>query len=311
MRALVAGGAGFVGSHLCERLLADGWDVTAADSFITGREENLEGPGRNDRFRFVRADVSDGTAAFDELSPDVVFHLASPASPPDYLRYPVETLRVGALGTLNLLAFAEAKGARLLLASTSEVYGDPLVHPQPETYWGNVNPIGPRAVYDGAKRFAEAAAMAFRRTRGVDVKIARIFNTYGPRMRRDDGRAVPNFVGQALRGEPVTVHGDGSQTRSLCFVSDLVDGLIRLAVSDADNPVNIGNPEEWKILELARLVVTLVGSSSEIRFVERPADDPTVRCPDIARARTLGWEPRVSVTDGLERTIDWARDRWN
>jgi dTDP-glucose 4,6-dehydratase len=243
---------------------------------------------------------------------DAVLHLASPASPRDYLEHPIHTLKVGALGTLHALGLAKAKGSVFLLASTSEVYGDPLVHPQPEEYWGNVNPIGPRGVYDEAKRYAEATAMAYHRAHGVAVKIVRIFNTYGPRMRRNDGRAVPTFVDQALRGDPLTVHGDGSQTRSLCYVDDLVEGLWRLLVSDVIAlPVNLGNPEEVKVLDLARTVVSLAGSGSSIVFTERPTDDPEVRCPDISRAASLlGWRPAVPLADGLQRTIDWARATW-
>jgi dTDP-glucose 4,6-dehydratase len=307
--ALVTGGAGFLGSHLCDRLLAEGWDVVCFDSFLTGGAENLAGCLGNPRFRFERYDVTN--YLFVEGDLDWVLHFASPASPRDYLDHPIHTLKVGALGTLRALGLAKAKGAGLLLASTSEVYGDPKVHPQPETYWGNVNPIGPRGVYDEAKRYAEAMAMAYRRVHGVPVKIARIFNTFGPRLRRDDGRAVPTFITQALRREPLTVHGDGSQTRSLCYVDDLVEGIWRLLNSDVPGPINIGNPEEVKVLELAQLVTTLVGSPSELVFVERPEDDPEVRCPDIGRARKLlGWEPRVSLREGLERTIAWARDTW-
>ena len=308
-RAVVTGGAGFVGSYVCERLVGEGWDVVCVDSLLTGDLENLNGLKDTDRLSFVEQDVSRSLEVEGPL--DWVLHMASPASPPDYLEHPIATLDVGSIGTRNCLELAKEKGAAFFLSSTSECYGDPLVHPQPETYWGNVNPVGPRSVYDEAKRFAEAITMAYHRAHGVPVRIARIFNTYGPRMRRRDGRAVPNFIDQALHGEPVTVHGDGSQTRSLCYVDDLVEGLWRLINSDHIGPMNVGNPEEAKVLELARLVVELVGSSSEMTFVDRPVDDPQQRCPDITLARAkLGWEPRVGMRDGLARTIDWARDRW-
>ncbi|HEY7874605.1 MAG TPA: GDP-mannose 4,6-dehydratase, partial [Actinomycetota bacterium] len=260
-------------------------------------------------FHFEERDVTQSLDVEDDV--DLVLHMASPASPPDYLEHPIATLDVGSIGTRNCLELARAKGARFFLASTSECYGDPVVHPQPETYWGNVNPIGPRSVYDEAKRFSEALTTAYHRAHGLPVRIARIFNTYGPRMRRADGRAVPNFIDQALHGKPVTVHGDGSQTRSLCYVEDLIEGLWRLINSDHSTPMNIGNPEEAKVLELARLIVELVASSSELAFVERPVDDPQQRCPDISLARaTLGWEPQVQMREGLGRTIEWARDRW-
>ena len=264
----------------------------------------------NERFRYQSYDVTN--YLYVDGPVDWVLHLASPASPSDYLEYPIHTLKVGALGTLHALGLAKAKRAGFMLASTSEVYGDPKVHPQPESYWGNVNSIGPRGVYDEAKRYAEAMAMAYHRTHGISVKIARIFNTYGPRMRRDDGRAVPTFVEQALEGEPITVHGDGSQTRSLCYVDDLVEGIWRLLTSDVVGmPVNLGNPEEVKVLDLARTIVLLADSGSEVVFTERPIDDPEVRCPDISRATSLlGWVPRISLTDGLSRTIDWARETW-
>ena len=309
-RAVVTGGAGFVGSYLCERLLAEGWEVLCLDSLLTGGEANLAAAREHPGFRFEVRDVTNEIVV--EGGVDAVLHLASPASPRDYLEHPIHTLKVGALGTLHALGLAKAKGSVFLLASTSEVYGDPLVHPQPEEYWGNVNPIGPRGVYDEAKRYAEATAMAYHRAHGVAVKIVRIFNTYGPRMRRNDGRAVPTFVDQALRGDPLTVHGDGSQTRSLCYVDDLVEGLWRLLVSDVIAlPVNLGNPEEVKVLDLARTVVSLAGSGSSIVFTERPTDDPEVRCPDISRAASLlGWRPAVPLADGLQRTIDWARATW-
>jgi dTDP-glucose 4,6-dehydratase len=308
-RALVTGGAGFLGSHLCERLLAEGWSVLCVDSLLTGHDDNFDALRSHPRFAYVQRDVTepiDVEGAFDD-----VLHLASPASPVDYLRWPLETLRVGAIGTLNALEFALANGARFFLASTSEAYGDPLVHPQPETYWGNVNPIGPRSVYDEAKRYAEAATMAYSRTLGLNVSIARIFNTYGPRMRRDDGRAVPTFIRQALAGESLTVHGDGAQTRSLCYVDDLIEGIFRLIVSGEVGPVNLGNPEEITIERLAEMIREAVGSSSRIVNLARPVDDPGNRRPDIALARrSLGWEPAVPLRDGLRRTIDWARAAW-
>jgi dTDP-glucose 4,6-dehydratase len=309
-RAVVTGGAGFVGSHLCERLLREGWDVLSLDSLLTGRIANLDGFESHERFRFESHDVT--TPISVEGDVHWVLHFASPASPSDYLSHPIHTLKVGALGTLNALGLAKAKGAGFLLASTSEVYGDPQVHPQPEEYWGNVNPIGPRGVYDEAKRYAEAMAMAYLRVHDVPVKIARIFNTYGPRLRRGDGRAIPTFIEQALGGDPITVHGDGSQTRSLCYVDDLVEGIWRLLTSDVVGmPVNLGNPEEVKVLDLARTIVLLAGSASEVIFTERPIDDPEVRCPDISRATSLlGWVPLIPLTDGLERTISWARETW-
>jgi dTDP-glucose 4,6-dehydratase len=305
-RAVVTGGAGLLGSHLCDRLLAEGWDVVCLDSLLTGRMENLHGALQSSRFTFQDHDVTTYLAVDGPV--DAVLHFASPASPRDYLQHPIHTLKVGALGALGGLGLAKAKGAEFLLASTSEVYGDPLVNPQPESYWGNVNPVGPRGVYDEAKRYAEAMAMAYQRVHGVPAKIARIFNTYGPRLRADDGRAVPTFIFQALNEQPLTIHGDGSQTRSLCYVEDLVEGLWRLLSSDLTGPVNLGNPEEVTMGELARLVRKLVGSSSEIEHVERPVDDPSVRCPDISLARrALGWEPQVSLEEGLARTIEWAR----
>jgi len=308
-RALVTGGAGFVGSHLCERLLQEGWEVVCFDSFLTGGAGNLAGSLDHPRFRLEQYDVTN--YLFVEGDLDWILHFASPASPRDYMDHPIHTLKVGALGTLRALGLAKAKGASFFLASTSEVYGDPMVHPQPESYWGNVNPIGPRGVYDEAKRYAEAMTMAYHRVHEVPVRIARIFNTFGPRLRRGDGRAVPTFISQAFRGEPLTVHGDGGQTRSLCYVDDLVDGIWRFLCSDVAGPVNLGNPEEVKILELAHLICSLVGSKSEIVFIQRPEDDPEVRCPDITLAReALGWEPKVSLRNGLSRTIDWARDVW-
>jgi dTDP-glucose 4,6-dehydratase len=306
----VTGGAGFVGSHLCERLLREGWDVLSLDSLLTGRISNLGDIESDERFRFESHDVTTPIAVEGDV--DWVLHFASPASPTDYLSHPIHTLKVGALGTLNALGLAKAKGAGFLLASTSEVYGDPQVHPQPEEYWGNVNPIGPRGVYDEAKRYAEAMTMAYLRVHDVPVKIARIFNTYGPRLRRGDGRAIPTFIEQALGGDPITVHGDGSQTRSLCYVDDLVEGVWRLLTSDVVGmPVNLGNPEEVKVLDLARTIVLLAGSGSEVIFTARPIDDPEVRCPDISRATSLlGWVPRIALADGLPRTIEWARETW-
>jgi len=308
--AVVTGGAGFVGSHLCERLLDEGWRVTCLDSLLTGQTENLVVAMARDHFRFETHDVTSYITVEEDV--DWVLHLASPASPMDYLSHPIHTLKVGALGTLNALGLSKTKGAGFLLASTSEVYGDPLVHPQPEEYWGNVNPVGPRGVYDEAKRYAEAMAMAYYRTHGVPVKIARIFNTYGPRLRRNDGRAVPTFIDQALHGRPLTVHGDGSQTRSLCYVDDLIEGLWRLLASDVvAMPVNLGNPEETKVLDLARSILLLVGGDSDVVFTERPVDDPEVRSPDISRASSmLGWAPAIPLADGLARTIEWAKQGW-
>jgi dTDP-glucose 4,6-dehydratase len=306
-RTLVTGAAGFIGSHLCQTLLDRGHSVLAMDNLATGDPANIAGlTGRE--FVFVEHDVTHYIAV--EGPVDLVLHFASPASPADYLQLPIQTLKVGSLGTHNCLGLAKAKGARFLLASTSEVYGDPLVHPQREDYWGNVNPVGPRGVYDEAKRFAEARVMAYHRVHGVDTRIVRIFNTYGPRMRVDDGRAIPAFMSQALRGEDVTVFGDGSQTRSLCYVTDLVDGILRLAESQEVEPVNIGNPREMSMRSLAERIVALTGSSS--RIVERalPADDPKVRQPDITRARArLGWQPRVPLEEGLEKTLAYFRRR--
>ena len=309
-RAVVTGGAGFLGSHLCERFLAEGWEVVCFDSLLTGSPENLMGISSDDRFRFERYDVTNYLHVEGHV--DWVLHFASPASPIDYLEHPIHTLKVGALGTLRALGLAKSKGAGFMLASTSEVYGDPKIHPQPEGYWGNVNPVGPRGVYDEAKRYAEAMAMAYHRAHGIPVKIARIFNTYGPRMRRHDGRAVPTFIDQALRGAPITVHGDGSQTRSLCYVDDLIEGIWRLLISDTVGvPMNLGNPEEVKVLDLARTIASLAGSHSEVVFTERPIDDPEVRCPDITFAvSALSWTPQVPLQDGLKRTIAWASEVW-
>ena len=307
-RTLITGGAGFLGSHLCDRFLAEGHEVVCMDNLVTGNPDNVAHLIGHERFSFVRHDVS--TFVYVAGDVDHVLHFASPASPIDYLRLPIQTLKVGSLGTHNALGLAKAKGARFLLASTSEVYGDPQVHPQPETYWGHVNPVGSRGVYDEAKRFAEAMTMAYHRYHGVETRIVRIFNTYGPRMRLDDGRALPAFMGQALRGEPITVFGDGSQTRSFQYVDDLVEGIWRLLHSDEADPVNVGNPDEVSIKEFAEEVVALTGSDSTITFEDLPADDPKVRQPDISRAReVLGWAPRVDRAEGLRRTLDYFRAR--
>jgi dTDP-glucose 4,6-dehydratase len=306
MRILITGAAGFLGSHLCDRFLAEGYSVVGMDNFITGSPANIEHLRGNPAFEFIEHNVSTHIDVPGALNG--VLHFASPASPVDYLELPIQTLKVGSLGTLNTLGVAKAKGARYLLASTSEVYGDPEVHPQREDYWGHVNPIGPRGVYDEAKRFAEAMTMAYHRYHHVDTRIIRIFNTYGPRMRPGDGRVVSNFIVQALRGDPLTVYGDGSQTRSFCYASDEVDGIWRLFNSDEHEPVNIGNPNEFTILELAELVIELTGSASQIDWRPLPVDDPKVRRPDITKARArLGWEPRVQLREGLERTIPYFR----
>ena len=308
MRALVTGGAGFIGSHLCEFFLGQGWEVVCMDNFVTGSPDNVAPFQARPGFRLVRHNVTEYIRMDGAL--DWVLHLASPASPRDYLELPIQTLKVGALGTHNALGLAKAKGARFLLASTSEVYGDPLVHPQREDYWGNVNPVGPRGVYDEAKRFAEAITMAYHRTHGVDTRIARIFNSFGPSMRIDDGRAIPAFISQALAGQPLTIFGDGSQTRSFQYISDLIDGLWRLMRAPVNDPVNLGNPQEMTLLELAKRILRLTGARSEIVFRPLPTDDPKVRQPEIGRARTLlGWEPRVDVDEGLRLTIDWFRRR--
>lgn len=306
MRILVTGGAGFLGSHLCDRLLAEGHDVIAMDNLITGTTDNIAHLAGNRRFQFIHHDVTNYIYIKGPL--DAILHFASPASPIDYMELPIQTLKVGSLGTHNALGLAMAKGARFLLASTSEVYGDPLVHPQPESYWGNVNPIGPRGVYDEAKRFAEAMTMAYHRYHGLDTRIVRIFNTYGPRMRLRDGRVVPNFVGQALRREPLTVYGDGKQTRSFCYVSDLIEGIYRLLMSDEVEPVNIGNPTEMTILEFATLINELTGNPAGIRFEPLPKDDPKQRQPDISKARrVLGWEPKVDLRTGMTQTVEWFK----
>ena len=305
--SLVTGGAGFVGSHICERLMAEGHRVICVDNLITGNRANIEPLMASDGFSFIEHDV---TVPLHLAEPvDNILHFASPASPIDYLELPIQTLKVGSLGTHNTLGIAKAKQARYLLASTSEVYGDPLVHPQPESYWGNVNPVGPRGVYDEAKRFAEAMVMAYHRAHGLDTRIVRIFNTYGPRMRPRDGRVVPTFIQQALDGEPLTVYGDGSQTRSFCYVDDLVEGIWRLLGSETNEPVNLGNPHEMTVLEFARKILEITGSDSEILHKELPVDDPKIRQPDISRARDiLGWEPRVPLGTGLERTVAYFRD---
>ena len=302
--SLVTGGAGFLGSHLCDRLLAEGHRVTAMDNLITGNLDNIAHLRARTDFEFVHHNVTNYIDWSSEL--DYIFHFASPASPIDYLELPIQTLKVGALGTHNALGLAKATGARLLLASTSEVYGDPLVHPQDESYWGNVNPIGPRGVYDEAKRFAEAIVMAYHRYHGLDTRIVRIFNTYGPRMRPKDGRIVPAFCCQALKGEPLTVFGDGTQTRSFCYVSDLIDGIYRLMMSAETNPVNIGNPRELTVMDFARAIQELTGTSSTIVHKPLPVDDPQVRRPNIDKARAaLGWEPGVPLEEGLKLTLDY------
>lgn len=312
MRILITGGAGFIGSHLCDRYLEEGHEVIAMDNLSTGSEANIGHLAGHANFHFIKHDVTHYIYVAGDL--DMVLHLASLPSPVDYLNFPIQTLKVGALGTHNTLGLALAKGATFLLASTSEVYGDPLEHPQREDYWGNVNPVGPRGVYDESKRFAEALTMAYHRYHGVDTRIVRIFNTYGPRMRLDDGRVVPNFVRQALKGDPLTVYDEGKRTRSFCYVSDLVDGIVRLMVSDVNDPVNLGNPDEYTILEFAHKVIEVTGTDSEITFVEptdeRTQDDPKVRCPDITRARTLlGWEARISLEEGLARTTADFQER--
>ena len=304
--AVVTGGAGFLGSHLCEHLLAKGMTVWCVDNLCTGRIANIEHLGQNERFHFSKQNVSEHILIPGEV--DYVLHFASPASPSDYLNMPIQTLKVGALGTHNALGLAKAKRSRFILASTSEVYGDPLVHPQTEAYWGNVNPVGPRAVYDEAKRFAEALTMAYRRIHRLSTGIVRIFNTYGPRMRIGDGRALPTFMKQALLGEDITVYGDGRQTRSFCYVDDLIDGIIRLLFADEGDPINLGNPEEITLQELAEEIVKLTGSCSRIVYRSLPQDDPKRRRPDITRARAvLGWEPRISRAEGLRQTLAYFR----
>ena len=308
MRVLITGGAGFIGSHLCDRFLADGHEVICLDNLLTGTTDNIAHLAGKPGFSFIHHDVTN--YIFLEGPLDGILHFASPASPVDYLNYPIQTLKVGSLGTHKALGLAKKKKARFLLASTSEVYGDPLTHPQKEDYWGNVNPIGPRGVYDEAKRFAEAITMAYHRTHGVETRIARIFNTYGPRMRLNDGRVVPNFILQALQGEDLTVYGDGLQTRSFCYVDDLVEGISRLLFSQETQPVNLGNPREFSILEFAGKIMEIAGSRSKVIRKPLPEDDPRVRRPDISRATAiLGWSPRIEVTEGIRRTIPYFRER--
>lgn len=305
-RVLITGGAGFLGSHLCDKFIGNGYDVICMDNLITGSPDNIAHLMGNARFRFIHHDVTEYMYVDGHL--DAILHFASPASPLDYLRYPIQTLKVGSLGTHKALGLAKAKKARFLIASTSEVYGDPLVHPQQEEYWGNVNPVGSRGVYDEAKRFSEAITMAYHRYHGLDTRIVRIFNTYGPKMRIEDGRAIPAFMSQALLGEPITVFGDGSQTRSVCYVDDLVEGIFRLLLSGENNPVNIGNPDEISMLDLAKEIIEISGSSSEIIFKSLPEDDPKVRQPDITKAKhILGWEPKVQRREGLLKTLEYFR----
>jgi len=308
LRAVITGGAGFLGSHLCDHLIERGWDVLSLDNLVTGNEGNVGHLTKHRQFRMVRHDVSQYIEVAGPV--DYVLHFASPASPVDYLKLPIQTLKVGALGTHNSLGLAMAKDAKYLLASTSECYGDPQISPQPESYWGHVNPIGPRGVYDEAKRYAEAMVMAYHRFHSVDTHIVRIFNTYGPRMRLNDGRALPNFVYQALTGQPITVYGDGKQTRSFCYVSDLVEGIYRLMNSDEHEPVNIGNPQEITILEFAEHIRKLLDSEVPIVFKPLPQDDPKQRCPDISKAkRLLGWQPKVNLEEGLRLTLDFFRQQ--
>ena len=304
MRILLTGGAGFIGSHLCDLLIKNSHSIICMDNLITGKKENIQHLLDNPDFKFIEHDVTKYIDVKEHI--DYVLHFASPASPVDYLKYPIKTLKVGSLGTHNALGVAKKHGAKFLLASTSEVYGDPLVNPQPETYWGNVNPIGPRGVYDESKRFAEAITLAYHRSHAIDTKIVRIFNTYGPQMREQDGRAIPNFIDQALKNEPITVYGDGSQTRSFCYVTDLIAGIYKLMQSDLNEPVNIGNPNEMTLLDLARKVIELTGSKSPIEYKPLPEDDPKVRRPDITKAKKeLAWQPMVSLNDGLKTTINW------
>jgi dTDP-glucose 4,6-dehydratase len=309
MRAVVTGGAGFLGSHLCDRLLAEGWEVLALDNLITGNQSNLAHLRGNSKFQFKHADVNEPFQVDGKL--DFVFHFASPASPPDYLKFPIETLKVGSIATMHTLDLAKAKSAKYFLASTSECYGDPEVSPQVETYWGHVNPVGPRSVYDEAKRFAEATTMAYHRHHAIDTHIVRIFNTYGPRMRLNDGRALPNFVYQALSGQPITVYGDGKQTRSFCFVSDLIDGIYKLSQSNEHYPTNIGNPVELTILEFAQRICTHFPNAPKIIYEPLPVDDPKQRRPDISKAkRLLGWEPKVGLEEGLKTTIAFFKEQF-
>ena len=309
MRVLVTGGAGFIGSHLCHRLLGEGHEILCVDNLITGTLENVAHLQEKPRFTFIQHDISQPFKPDGSLN--AVLHFASPASPVDYLKYPIQTLKVGSLGTLNALGIAKANGAKFLLASTSEIYGDPQVHPQPERYWGNVNCVGPRGVYDESKRFAEALTMAYHREHGIDTRIARIFNTYGPSMRLDDGRAIPTFISQALRGEPLSVFGDGHQTRSFCYIDDLIEGILRLMHSEHHEPVNLGNPEELTILKLAETTLKLLnGTMNRIEFRPLPVDDPKQRRPDLTQAKALlGWEPRIPFEEGLPKTIAWFRQQ--
>jgi len=301
---LITGGAGFIGSHLCDYLIEKGYRVICVDNFLTGNKKNISHLMGREDFKLIHHDVTRYIDIKEKI--DYVLHFASPASPNDYLRLPIQTLKVGSLGTHNALGLAKNKNAKFLLASTSEVYGDPLVNPQPESYWGNVNPIGPRGVYDEAKRFAESLVMAYHRVHKIDTRIARIFNTYGERMRMDDGRAVPNFITQALRDKPITVYGDGKQTRSFCYISDMIEGIYKLMISDENYPINLGNPQEISILEFAKLIKKITNSKSEIVFKELPEDDPKVRRPDITKAmKILKWKPKVPLEDGLRRTIEW------
>lgn len=307
MKILITGGAGFLGSHLCDRFLADNHEVICVDNLITGSRSNIEHLKPNPRFRFLEHNIAKPLELGEPL--DYVLHFASPASPPDYLKYPIQTLKVGSLGTLNALGIAKAKKAKFMLASTSEVYGDPQVHPQPESYWGHVNPVGPRGVYDEAKRFAEAMTMAYHREHAVDTRLLRIFNTYGPRMRMNDGRAIPNFIAQSLRGEPITIYGEGKQTRSFCYIDDLVEGIVRLMQSSSSDPVNLGNPGEYTVLQLARQIVEMTRSRSKLVFLPLPQDDPKQRCPDISVAkRLLKWQPVTPLAEGLQKTINWFRE---
>lgn len=307
MKVLITGGAGFLGSHLCDFLLSKGYSVICLDNLITGNIANIQHLMDNSHFKFIEHDITESIRVEEDI--DYVLHFASPASPVDYLKLPIETLKVGSLGTYEALDLAGEKSAKFLLASTSEVYGDPLVNPQKEDYWGNVNPIGPRSVYDEAKRFAEALTMAYHRKYGMNTKIARIFNTYGPRMRQDDGRVIPTFITQALTSQPLTVFGDGSQTRSFCYVSDLVDGIYKLLLSDANEPVNLGSPQEMTVLELAQIILKVTGGKSKIVYKPLPEDDPKLRRPDIGRAqKVLQWSPKVTLDEGLKETIKWFRN---
>mgnify|MGYP001599536591 CR=1 FL=1 len=308
MKILITGGAGFIGSHLCDRFIADGHYVVCVDNLLTGSLKNIAHLKKEKKFKFVNHDVTKHIKVIGSV--DAILHFASPASPIDYIKLPIQTLKVGSLGTHNALGLAKEKKAKFLIASTSEVYGDPLVHPQKESYWGNVNPIGPRGVYDEAKRFAEAITMAYHRVHKIDTKIIRIFNTFGERMRLNDGRVVPNFISQALKGVPLTIYGSGRQTRSFCYVSDMVNGILRLLNSSVNEPVNIGNPDEYSILEFAKIILKLTGSKSKIIFEKLPVDDPQVRQPDISRAKKLlKWYPLISVEEGLERTIKWFQKK--